>query len=190
MRAPQVILALIAAATLALGAGTALAASGSPATEAAKAPAVAAPAPAAKTPAVKMEKAKESPPTQKAEKAREEKGEKEVTIDRVAEGVVTHVEPTAAPPTLVMKTMAGKEELIVGVDVPANTIIREGKTAKQLEDIHVGDRVWMRWDRLDNRLVADQIHILKANFTAAMKTAPAKQEHQAAAKTETPKTSY
>jgi len=195
MRTSQMILGLVAAGTLALSAGTALAASGSSATEGAKAPVAATPAPAAKSPAVKTEQAKESPAVQKAEQAREareEKGEKEATGDRVAEGVVTHVEPNAMPPTLVMKTMTGKEALIVGVDVPAQTIIREGKAVKTLGDIKIGDRVWMRWDRMENRLVADQIHILKANSTAAMKTAPAaaKQESQVAAKAAAPKTSY
>jgi len=193
MRTPLVILALITAGTLALGVGTALAASsGGSATEGAKAPVAAAPGPAAKTPAVKTEEAKESKAIQRTEQAREsreEKGEKEGAADRVAEGVVTHVEPQAVPPTLVMKTMTGKDALIVGVDVPATTIIREGKAAKKLEDIKVGDRVRMRWDRLDNQLVADRIHILKASSTEAQKTAPAaeKQERLVAVKREVAK---
>ncbi len=195
MRTPQVILALVAAGTLALGAGTALAAPGSSTTEGSKAPAAATATPTEKSPAMKTDESKESPAVQKAEQAREAregKGEKEATGDRVAEGVVTHVEPQASPATLVMKTMRGKEALIVGVDVPAQTIIREGKAAKKLEDIQVGDRVWMRWDRLDNRLAADQIRILKPNSTAAMKTAPAaaKQESPVAAKPAASKKSY
>jgi hypothetical protein len=142
-----------------------------------------------------MQEGKQSqaiPEAEQVREAREEKGEKEVTTDRVTEGVVTHIETKAVPPTLEMKTMAGKEELIVGVDVPAKTVIREGRAAKKLEDIQVGDRVWMRWDRLDNRLMADQIHILKPNSTAAMKTAPAaaKQVRPASAKTEASKKSY
>lgn len=195
MRTQHMILALVAAGTLALGSGMALAASGSSATEGSKAPAAAAPAPATKSPAVKTEETRESKTIQRAEQARQarkEKGEKEVTVDRVAEGVVTHVEPTAVPPALVMKTTAGKEALVVGVDVPAKTIIRKGKVAMKLEDIQAGDRVWMRWDRLDNRLVADRIQVLKANSTAAVKTSPAaaKPEGPAAAKAEVSKKSY
>ncbi len=172
MRTPM-ILALLVAAILALGAGTALAAS-TPSAVNSTAPAVAAPTPAAKAPAAKTE-AKEKPAIQKAEQAREareEKVEHEATADQAAQGVVTHVEPMAVPPTMVMKTMAGKQELVVGVDIPAATIIREGKSTKTIQDIKAGDRVWMRWDRLENRLVADQIRILKPNATAAMKTVP------------------
>jgi Cu/Ag efflux protein CusF len=172
MRTPYVILSLLAAGILALGAGMALAA---PASSATPSPApAAAPTPPAKAPAAKTE-AKESPAIQKAEQAREareEKGEHEATADQVARGVVTHVEPMAVPPTMVMKTMAGKQEMVVGVDVPATTIIREGKTAKTLQDIKAGDHVWMRWDRTENRLVADQIRILKPSAATAMKTAP------------------
>jgi len=184
MRTPQMILILLAAGILALGAGTALAApASSPATS--TAPAAVVPTPTAKDPTAKTE-AKESPAIQKAEQAREareEKGEHEATADQVAQGVVTHVEPMAVPPTMVMKTMAGKQELVVGVDVPATTIIREGKTAKTLQDIKAGDSVWMRWDRLENRLVADQIRILKPN-TTAMKTAPGAAKNEIAKKSE------
>jgi len=168
MRTSPMIVTLVAAGTLALGAGVALAAPTNTAAEGSKTPAVAATTPVAKTPAVKT-KAKESPATQKAEQAREQKGE----MRRSAEGVVTHVEPQAVPPTLVMKTQEGKQELIVGVDVPATTIIREGKSVKSLQDLKPGDRLWMRWTRAENRLVADAIHVLPAHSAAASKTATA-----------------
>jgi Cu/Ag efflux protein CusF len=178
------ILALLAAGALALGAGTALAAPASSTAKTSTAPAAV--APAAKTPAANTE-AKESPTIQKAERAREareEKGEPEATADHAARGVVTHVEPMAVPPTMVMKAMDGKQELVVGVDVPATTVIREGKSTKTLQDIKAGDHVWMRWDRQENRLVADQIQILKPNAAAAMKTAPAVAKNEVAKKSE------
>jgi hypothetical protein len=186
MRIPQMILGLLAAGALALGAGTALAAPANSAAKAPAAPAAVAPAPAVKAPAAKTEAA-ESPATQKTEKAREargEKGEHVATTEREARGVVTHVDSTAMPPTLVMKTMEGKQALIVGVDVPAKTVIREGKTVKTLQDIKAGDHVWMRWDRLENRLVADQIHVLKPIAKTAMKTAPALAKNEMAKKSE------
>lgn len=150
MRRSRVITALVAAGTLAFGAGMAVAAPGSTTAESSKAPAATATTPVAKTPAVKME-----------------------AVVRSAEGVVTHVEPKAVPPALVMKTQEGTRELLVGVDVPATTIIREGKSVKTLQDLKSGDRVWMRWTRQETRLVADAIHILPAHSTAASKAAPA-----------------
>jgi hypothetical protein len=86
---------------------------------------------------------------------------------RRVRGEVTAVEPSANPPTLTMKTMAGKEELTVGVDVTGKTIIREGKVRKNLADIKAGDRVWMRYERTDGKLVADYIRILKPTRMAA-----------------------
>jgi len=42
----------------------------------------------------------------------------------------------------------------------------------------------MRWDRLEIRLVADQIQILEPNAAAVMKTAPAASENEIAKKGE------
>ncbi len=89
-------------------------------------------------------------------------------------GEVTAVEPSADPMTLTMKTKEGKEELIVGVDVTDKTIIREGKVHKTLADIKTGDRVWMRYERTDGKLVADYIRILKPAGMAAKSASPQK----------------
>jgi len=86
---------------------------------------------------------------------------------RRVRGEVTAVEPSANPMTLTMKTKEGKEELTVGVDVTGKTIIREGKTRKTLSDIRVGDRVWMKYERTDGKLVADYVRILKPAHVAA-----------------------
>ena len=82
-------------------------------------------------------------------------------------GVVTAVEPGAAPPTLVVRAMEGTTPLIVGVDVPGTAIIRQGKAQKSLGDIKVGDRVWMKYARTTNHLLAEDIHILKPYRMAA-----------------------
>ncbi len=89
-------------------------------------------------------------------------------------GDVTAVEPSANPPTLTMKTMEGKQALTVGVDVTDKSLIREGKARKTLADIKAGDRVWMRYERTDGKLVADYIRILKPAGMAAKSASPQK----------------
>jgi hypothetical protein len=86
---------------------------------------------------------------------------------RRVRGEVTAVEPSANPPTLTMKAIEGKQELTVGVDVTNKTIIREGKARKRLSDIKLGDRVWMKYERTDGKLVAEYIRILKPTRMAA-----------------------
>jgi len=134
MRGTQVLLALLAAGSLTLGAGLALAAS----TES-KAPE------GSKTPAVS--------------KAPATAGEKEAAVDRIVRGEVTAVETGAK--TLTVKAMRGKEVETVAVEVPDTAKIHQGKATKVLADIKVGDRVWMKYDRMSDKLVADQIRILK-----------------------------
>lgn len=84
---------------------------------------------------------------------------------RHVRGEVTAVEPGAK--TLVVKAMEGKKALDVGVDVTDKTIIREGKANKTLGDIKVGDRVWMKYEKTSDKLVADSIRILKPATVAA-----------------------
>jgi hypothetical protein len=80
-------------------------------------------------------------------------------------GEVTAVEPGAK--TMVVKAMEGKKALDVGVDVTDKTIIREGKISKKLDDIKVGDQVWMRYEKTSDKLVADFVRILKPAKVAA-----------------------
>jgi hypothetical protein len=105
----------------------------------------------------------------KAEKAQgtQEKGEKEMAADRTVRGEVTAVETIAK--TLSVKTMRNKKEETIGVDIPDAVKITEGKAAKTLADIKVGDRVWMKYDRMSDKLVADEIHILPPQKMAAKK---------------------
>lgn len=163
MRGVKMLIVMLAAGSLTLGAGLALAATGeSKAPEASKTPAV------TKAPATQVEKeAKETKAEQQAEKARaaQQKGEKEVAPDRIVRGEVTAVEISAK--TLTIKTMKGKEAETIGVDVPDMTKITQGKAAKTLAGIKVGDRVWMKYDRTNDKLVADQIRILKSAPMAA-----------------------
>jgi hypothetical protein len=84
---------------------------------------------------------------------------------RHVQGEVTAVEHGAK--TLVVKAMEGKKALDVGVDVTDKTIIREGKANKTLGDIKVGDRVWMKYEKTSDKLVADSIRILKPATMAA-----------------------
>jgi len=121
----------------------------------------------------------------KATSSRAEK-ERKAEFHRVR-GEVTAVEPGAK--SLVVKAMPGKKELTVGVDVTDKTIIREGKAHKTLGDIRVGDRVWMKYQRTNDKLVADFIRILKPTKIAAKSQSPEKAA-PAASKTESPKKSY
>ena len=90
--------------------------------------------------------------------------EKKSEVRRVR-GDVTAVEPQAK--TMVVKAMEGKKALDVGVDVTDKTIIREGKANKTLGDIKVGDRVWMKYEKTSDKLVANYIRILKPSSVAA-----------------------
>ena len=90
--------------------------------------------------------------------------EKKSEVRRVR-GEVTAVEPGAK--TMVVKAMEGKKALDIGVDVTDKTIIREGKANKTLGDIKVGDRVWMKYEKASDKLVADSIRILKPATMAA-----------------------
>ena len=154
----QLLIGLWAGGSLVLASGLALAATQSTTPEPAKAPAVAAPVAPAKEPAAK--EPQESKTEQKAEKApmAKSKAEKEVAADRIVRGEVTAVE--AAAKTLTVKTMRNKKEEIVGVEVPDTVKITQGKAVKTLADIKIGDRVWMKYDRMSDKLVADQIRIL------------------------------
>ena len=144
MHAVKSMMAMLAAGSLVLGAGVALAS-----TEGTKSP--------------------------EGAKATATHGMSKSEVRRVR-GEVTAVEPAANPPTLVMKTMEGKQELTVGVDVTNKTTIREGKAQKTLADIKAGDRVWMRYERTDGNFVADYIRILEPAHMAA-KSAPPKKSY-------------
>ena len=163
----KLLIGVCTAGSLALGAGPAFAATTeSKAPEPANAPAAATPAPA-KASAEKG--ASEYKAEQKAEKApaAKAKGEKEAAADRTVRGEVTAVEATAK--TLSVKTMRNKKEETIGVEVPDAVKITQGKAVKTLADIKVGDRVWMKYDRMSDKLVADQIHILPQQKMAAKK---------------------
>jgi sRNA-binding protein len=157
MRGGKMLMAMLTAGSLTLGAGLALGATGeSKAPEASKTPAV------TTAPATQVEKeAKETKAEQQAEKARatQKKGEKEVAADRIVRGEVTAVEISAK--TLTIKRMKGKEAETIGVEVPDTAKITEGKATKTLADIKVGDHVWVKYDRMSNKLEADHIRILK-----------------------------
>ncbi len=193
MRGPKVALALLAAGALALGTGSVFAAESS---APAATPAKPATTEMSKTTTPKTTEAKESKTQQQT--ARTTKNtEKEVGVDRIVRGEVTHVETTATPPTMTVSVKREKQVETVGVDVPSTAKITEGKTTKTLADIKVGDRVWMRYDRTSTGLVADQIHILGMPKVAksekgesyATKASAAKSEKAtpAAAKSETSK---
>ena len=133
MRGSMRIMALVAAGSVILGTGVAIASSNTSQTNGA---------------------------TKSASKGTEEKS----AMHRVR-GEVTAVEPGAK--TMVVKAMEGKKALDVGVDITDKTIIREGKTNKTLGDIKVGDRVWMKYEKTSDKLVADYIRILKPTTTAS-----------------------
>lgn len=161
----QLLIGAWAAGSLVLASGLAVAATQSATPESGGTPAAVAPAAPVKEPAAK--EAQQSKPEQKTEKAptAKRKAEKEVAADRIVRGEVTAVETTAK--TLTVKTMRNKKEDIIGVDVPDSVKITQGKAARTLADIKVGDRVWMKYDRMSDKLVADQIRILPHQKMAA-----------------------
>ncbi len=172
MRGMKVALTVLTAGILALGSGAAFAAEYSTPTPAKPA-----------TPAVSQTKGMGSkaearePEAHQQRELRAEKseaqdggaGNKEAAADRTYDGVVAHVDAMAHPKTLVMNTMLGKRVLTVGVDVLPSTQITERGVTKTLADIHKGDRIWMKWDRTTNHLVADQIRILQTGKKRAAK---------------------
>lgn len=162
MHSGKVLMAFLAAASLALGAGIALAATTESTGYSSK-------------PAVSKATTASAPTESNQMKAtpaeKENAKEKETATDRMARGVVTAVEPSANPATLTLKVMRGKQEDTVGVDVPASTKIHEGKATKTLADIKVGDQVWMKYDRTGDKLVADTIRILRKPAKMAAKKA-------------------
>ncbi len=166
VRVAQLLIGVCTAGSLALATGLAMAATTESKTpEPAKTPAVAAPAaPANASGAKEAQEYKAEPKAEKAPMAKG-KAEKEVAADRIVRGEVTAVEATAK--TLSVKTMRNKKEETVGVEVPETVKITQGKAAKTLADIKVGDRVWMKYDRMSDKLVADQIRILPHQKMAA-----------------------
>ncbi len=158
MLGSKMLTVVLMAGSLSVGSGLALAATtDTKAPEASKTPA----ASQAVAPAVEKE-AKETKGTQQMEKARatQEKGEKEVASDRIVRGQVASVDVAAK--TITVNVMRGKATETVGVEVPDTAKITAGKVVKTLADVKIGDRVWMQYDRLTDKLVADQMHILKA----------------------------
>jgi hypothetical protein len=171
MRSGKKLMALLAAGSLALGVGVAFGAT-SESTEYSKKP--------------ETSKATTASGTSESMEMKAAPVEKETAADRIVRGVVSAVEPSANPATLTLKVMRGKQAETVGVDVPATAKIHEGKAVKTLADINVGDRVWMKYDRTNDKLVADSIRILKSTKMAA-KNANEEKATPAASKTETSK---
>jgi hypothetical protein len=172
MRSMKWAVAVLAAGTLALGSGAAFAAESTTSTPAKPAtPAVAKAKAMGLTAEARESKAQQQGEVQ-AEKS-EAKGQRgrEVAADRIYDGVVTHVDTTAHPNTLVMNTMLNKQVLTVGVDVLPSTRIMQRGAMKTLADISKGDRIWMKWDRTTNHLIADQIHILPTGKKVAARAA-------------------
>lgn len=87
--------------------------------------------------------------------AAQEAGEAQAV--RVAEGTVTAVSPASR--TLVVESRLGNEGWTIGVEVPADVVIK-GDGAKKLEDLKQGDRVRVRWVREEHRLLAKDIRLL------------------------------
>jgi hypothetical protein len=113
-------------------------------------------------------KALEKSPTAEGSKAAAmEKGGKEIAPDRIVRGEVTAVEASTTPPTMTVKVMRGKSPETVAVEVPSTAKITSGKVGKGVADITIGSRVWMRCDRMSDRLIADQIRILPAAHAKA-----------------------
>ncbi|MBI3779643.1 MAG: hypothetical protein HY278_01050 [candidate division NC10 bacterium] len=73
-------------------------------------------------------------------------------------GTVSAVQPKAK--TIEVKAPRGKKDnLVVGASVTDRTVIREGKRKKSLEDLKVGDHVWMEFERGSSGDIAKMIVI-------------------------------
>lgn len=80
----------------------------------------------------------------------------EKAVIRTVSGTVTAVVSEAN--TLVVAVPTGKTDtLVVGAWVTDQTVIKEGRTAKRLTDLRIGDRVWMRFERVDSGDIARMI---------------------------------
>ncbi len=82
------------------------------------------------------------------------------SVTHEATGTVTAVEPNAHPQTVVIQSKAGNQDMTIGADVFNQTKISQGSTEKSLNDVKVGDRVWIRWTKTPDTLIADSIRIL------------------------------
>jgi len=130
--------------------------------------------PATPTPA-KTESQNQEHKESKAVQSQESRHAAQHSNVRSVRGRVTAVETSASPETLTMTAGSGTKMETVGVDVPSTTKIIEGKSAKKLGDITVGDRIALRYERQNDRLVAQQIRILGTphGAKAASHTGPA-----------------
>jgi len=86
---------------------------------------------------------------------------KEVGRDLIVRGELTAVDSTATPPTVTLKVPKGKQDETMTIAVPPTAKILEGKTVKAVADLAMGEHVRIKYDRTQDKLVADQIHILK-----------------------------
>jgi hypothetical protein len=87
---------------------------------------------------------------------------KEVGRDLIVRGELTAVDSAATPPTVTLKVLKGKQAETMTFTVPSTAKILEGKTVKAVADLAMGEHVRIKYDRTQDRLEADQIHILKA----------------------------
>lgn len=82
----------------------------------------------------------------------------EKAVIRTVSGTVTAVVPESN--TLVVAVPKGETDtLVVGAWVTDQTVIKEGGNARRLTDLKVGDRVWMRFERVDSGDIAHVIVI-------------------------------
>lgn len=85
-----------------------------------------------------------------------ESAQGETALVRTISGTVTAVVPDAK--TLVVTVPKGETDaLVVGAWVTDQTVLKEGKTKKRLEDLKVGDHVWIKFERVSSGDIARTI---------------------------------
>lgn len=85
-----------------------------------------------------------------------ESAQEERPLIRTISGTVTAVVPDAK--TLLVTVPRGETDaLVVGAWVTDQTVIKEGKAKKGLQDLKVGDRVWMKFERVSDGDIAHLI---------------------------------
>ncbi|OGB92626.1 MAG: hypothetical protein A3G35_11520 [candidate division NC10 bacterium RIFCSPLOWO2_12_FULL_66_18] len=78
--------------------------------------------------------------------------------ERAATGTVLAITPESR--TLVVESRLGGQPWILGVEVPERLAVTAEEKTRKLEDLKTGDRVRLRWNREENRLVVESIAVV------------------------------
>ncbi len=99
------------------------------------------------------------PPYRALTKAEQASGKwQSVTYPQIS-GTVTAM-TTQSPTSLTVRSGNGQAERTVRVELNGQTMIRQGLFAERPADIKVGSHVWVDYEQVKGKLVADSVRIL------------------------------